>query len=304
MRAAALLLALAFAVAVRADVCSPNGRFCAAIEFSADDDVRYTCRLVERSGSGPDRLISTFVVSRGTAAPELITDDGRFLVAVGDDGPDGAIAIFRPDGAVVRVPLSDLVTEHDLARWFAATPQWSVRGDVLVASFFASPLTDDSRRVELELDLRNARVGGPPRDRIEPLLPLVRPATTERLSLSWREARCADSAALSFASGGVVPIASDALLALAWETPLEEQPLVARKARIAGTVRAEVLVDEAGDVACVRVSQLAFGISESAERSLLRWKFRRFRNGATVSPVRGFVDLDYRVGRVASLTTP
>jgi TonB family protein len=140
------------------------------------------------------------------------------------------------------------------------------------------------------------------RDLIEPLLPMIRPASA-KTEKPWGEPRCVDGAAVTFATAGLAKIDSAIFLSSAVETSLAEYPLIARKARVSGTVRVEALVDETGTVTCVRTTQLAFGIDKSALESVLRWQFRRIRTGATIAPVRGMFDLVYELGRSAPLMT-
>ena len=55
--------------------------------------------------------------------------------------------------------------------------------------------------------------------------------------------------------------------------PLPSYPLVAQKAQIHGEVWARVVVSESGEVVCLSVTQVPFGISQGAENSVKQWKF-------------------------------
>jgi len=75
---------------------------------------------------------------------------------------------------------------------------------------------------------------------------------------------------------GLLPVDPQAFLAAAIEKPMPEYPIVAVKARIAGTVYVEAIVDERGQVACARINGLPFGIDAAVGKAVLQWRFRPF----------------------------
>ena len=281
-----------------ADECSANGRFCLHRAWS-EDVAEFTVTDVLFP---PGKVVSRFELKDVPGDP-LVSDDGRFIVFVFDVFRGVRITIHRNDGTIVAtVPIGDLLTEHDINVAFTQEPRWSLDGDHLVLSLFTSPHPKIETRANVEVDLRDGRVLTAKRDLIEPLVPTIRPAMAKS-EKPWLEPRCVDGAAVTFATAGLPRVDSAIFLSNAVETPLAEYPLVARKARVSGTVRVEAVVDETGTVTCVRTTRLAFGIDESAQQSALRWQFRRIRTGATITPVRGMFDLVYELGRVAPLST-
>jgi TonB family protein len=296
----AVLLTLVAGAAI-AEECSANGRFCLHREWSEDDTERRITLTVSDEQFAPGKVVGRF--SPGDRGEALVSDDGRFVVFVPDVFRDVSVTIRHSDGTLVAtIPPGDLLTEHDIELANAQEPRWSIEGDRLVLSMFTSPNPKIETREGVEIDLRNGRVLTAKRDLIEPMLPTIRPATA-KLEKPWEEPRCVDGAAVTFATAGLAKIDSAIFLANTVATPLAEYPTIARRARLSGTVRVEAVVDETGAVTCVRTTRVAFGIDESALKSVLRWQFRRIRTGATIAPVRGMFDLVYELGRVSPALT-
>jgi TonB family protein len=293
----ALLLTLVASVAF-AQTCSANGRFCLHREWSEDDTQPRAIFTVSDELFAPGKVVGRFAL-KDPVGEALVSDDGRFIVFVLDIFRGVSITIRHSDGAIVAtIPISDLLTEHDIELAYAQESRWSLDGDRLVLSVLTSPNPKIETRANVEVDLRNGRVLTAKRDLIEPLLPTIRQASA-KTEKPWGEPRCVDGATVTFATAGLHNVDSAIFLSSAVDTPFAEYPSIARKAHVSGTVRVEALVDETGAVTCVRTTRLPFGLDESARQSVLRWQFRRIRTGATIAPVRGMFELVYELGRVS-----
>jgi hypothetical protein len=312
MRALLVAVAMLFATsAVYADeTCSANGRFCLSyIATQVDDGAgathdEYTARVVER-GDGPERVIATFPYS-GPPADVLLSDDGRYLVfAPEEPARTSVVTIRRTDGTVASsAPMSELLSPHDLEFLWILGAKWSLRGDRIVLSLRTSTDPTDETREDIEIAMSTGKRVTPMRDVCARTVPRIEVHAFDAPARPWQPVRCVEHAAVTFATPNLVHVDSDAFLSMAIETPLVEYPTVAMKARISGRVYVEAVVDDAGNVTCVRTSPLPFGIDAAAAASVMQWKFRRFRTSATViAPVIGTFDLHYLLVRTPPIVT-
>jgi hypothetical protein len=292
--------------------CSAAGTYCAqnlALHMhDSEDPADWTedVQILQRKQDGTYLHLRTLTIDPSGDDP-LLSDDGRTLVVFryGEFDGHGRIAILRTDGTVAAtVRLDDVVDAWDLLAWTDVAPRWSIRPaetgeERLVLSLLSTMAGGyDGPRGEIEISLEDGRLLTPKRAIYPPPRAFARAALEDvpaaRLG-GWTEPRC-PAGPMLFGERGLLPIDAQAFLAAAVETPVPEYPVVAVKARITGTVYAELVVDEGGRVACARVNGLPFGIEAVAEQAVLRWRFHPFEwKGA---PVRAIGRVALQFGRV------
>lgn len=289
----------------RPDV-SANGRFTAVVRWyptipdfttvRADKVFRFGAPDEEGGGAPPRREtvvaalyegrrpIAEVRLDAGTTDYVLVSDSGRFLVAIGGGRPCGGrapaeevlITIYQADGArVSRRTLADVLSPPDAAQWLLdgqlrgiALRQEGDGREVVVLTFPGPGTKDVERRIELATGaLLDERRDIFPSPRV-----FVTPVRTQDSPHTYLPATPDCTAAFADAPH----LVSERFFLHALETPLPPFPPVAIKARIRGAIRLELLVSETGDVLCLRRSSLPFGIDGATDASVPRWKFEPY----------------------------
>jgi TonB family protein len=242
-----------------------------------DEDHHARATLYRKSRFGRwQRIASWRLVNEVSPVSALVANDGTVVTfdnwhsaGYGDD----VIVIYRTDGSLVRqLGLEDLLVPYDISRlrhtvssiWWSGTHRIDeVQRAVIVQ-------VDAKRLEEFPISLDNGQV----------LVAKHALFTPPRTTVTWGGndvslTKCGDAA----------PITGSELHEHGAVTTVPEYPEVARKARIAGTVIVEFMIDENGAVTDVVVLKpLPFGLVEATRDAVGRWKFRSFeRNGKVVS---------------------
>ena len=188
---------------------------------------------------------------------ELTRDSDQFLVA--DDGfvvsyrpvhcdkKAQLLTVHAPDGSARTLHVQDVFTRHDqlwLCRGRADDVRWSFDSTLQATVLVTDTRWDDpeSRFASLEIDPANDHLPAPARD------------------------LCPDAFRIDALPDAVLPPA------LHRQTP--DYPEVAIKARVAGTVRARLLIGSDGTVQSVTITKpIPFGIDEAVRTALLQWIF-------------------------------
>ena len=278
---------------------SANGRFTAIVRWhpsipdfgseradkalrGPDDEVPQTVVAALYEGRRP---IAEVPLNARTTGYVLVSDSGRFLVAVDRGGPCGAlpprdapvVTIYKTDGAIVATStLADLLSPSDVAQMpfaggdidGASLRQESDGREVVVLTFTGRQTKDVERRIEVATGaLLDEPVDIYPSPRVF--------VTSVRVTDSPRPYFPA-SPECTAAFADAVHLGSERFFSHAVDTPLPPFPIVAMKARIRGPIRLELLVSETGDVLCMRRSALPFGIDKATDEFAPRWKFEPY----------------------------
>ena len=225
--------------------------------------------------------MNALVASDGT----VVTFDNWAHVGRGDD----VVVIYRRSGELVRkLGLEDFLETDDIARlrtsvgsiWWSGTHRIDEAGRILILQIALAAHRTEEMRLSLDT--------GALLDPKQRFFPPIRPPKVTWEGDDLAGERCADAYA--------VPGHELAKRAIAAAVP--EYPVVARKARIAGTVILEITVSENGDVEhVVIVKPLPFGIDQAAQAAVAKWRFRPLeRNGARVK-MCGQVNMTFDLAR-------
>ena len=269
----AVLVALLSNVLSADPICSQNRIHCLELVEDPDNESSLERLQVFEMQNGLTQLRNEFTI-QPDGRSLMISDDGHRIVFTPYWSQDAVVTIMRDDGHVVRnIKLGDVIAESDFwALMNQPSPAFTLRGDRLLI------VGRGGRHFGMSLN------NGDVLTQNAILYPVPRPYVTLMNSPSitaWQHTSC-DAA---FSDAAVKTIKPGMLMDYAFDAPLPDYPRVAFKARIVGTVRVQVVVNERGEVACVRTSNLAFGLSEEVERYVKKWKFRRFRVGGKVLTV-------------------
>ena len=261
--------------------CSPSGEFCVVVRhYSRIGDFDRVPAEEYRSSDPIDEWLAQYPAEPPEPPPppkptraavyrrwpsgnqellyELTPESFQFLVA-----DDGSVASYKrvtcgknaelltvrsPDGSIVRtLQVRDVFTQHDqlwLCRGKTDDVRWSFDPTLQATVLVTDTKWDDpeSRFATLEIDLTNDDRPAPARD------------------------LCPDAARIEAEPDAVLPPA------IHRETP--EYPEVALKARIAGIVRARLVIGRDGTVQSVTIIKpLPFGMDEAVRVALLQWTF-------------------------------
>lgn len=192
----------------------------------------------------------------------LVANDGTVVVLGHGYGDTDAVLIYRADGTLVaRHRLSDLVMDGDRVQLLTghAPVPWSGQRIDDQRRQVILELTRDKEHVEnVILSLEDGQLTAPKRF----LFP--QPAVVLDGSGKPEDGRC----------GNMDVLTGDALLAEGVAVAVPAYPPVARKARIAGTVVLELVVNEEGRVESVRiVKPLPFGLDQASHDAAKQWRF-------------------------------
>lgn len=220
--------------------CSQNERFCFVVH--------------EHGGRGSffadGQLRSLVAADLGDIETVLVSDSGSYIVAWGRRSnrffaeEDQIVAVYAGEGALLHtLTAGEVFTPNDRDSLNATySPELTLRlheGREILAIAVPSTL-GVGQSEEIHIDLATGRRLGPKRD-IHPV---------------WQVE----------AGGELAPVAIERVMA--------RYPVVARKARISGTVIIEVDVAESGEVTAARVIKpLPFGIDTAAVTAAKQWRF-------------------------------
>jgi TonB family protein len=206
----------------------------------------------------------------------LVTNDG-FIVTYEPVSceADAELATIRAqDGAIVRTLLvREVFTKRDhqwLCRGEIEDVRWSIEEDQLRASVLVTDgAWDDpeARHETIDVALATGAVARPERDRC----PASHSVTIETI---------------------------DGVLDGALVRVMPEYPEVAWKARIAGSVRVDLVVGADGNVEAARVQPFAFGLDAAVKAAIAQWKF-----APAPDSVSGAVVFDFMVRRPPRILT-
>lgn len=274
-------------------VYSANGRFCAIVRWNDgipdfgnrlagelfNPDAEPEAEPAPRSVVVPvgwyesKRLLTEIPVSVDVINDVLVSDSGRYLVAVNRGWPDvdaPLLTIYKSNGSrVATVNIGDVATRYDITQLhgvadveFALRPVSDTR-EVIVISFRVSPTEIAERRV----DLTDGTLLDEKRPLFHPPQATVMPSSEgPRRDFDPESAACVDADA--------VMLASAEFLGRTLDAPLPPYPDLALRARVSGYVRVEAVVSEKGQVLCTRHSRLPFGIDAAADEAVRRWFFK------------------------------
>lgn len=194
----------------------------------------------------------------------LVPDSGVGFVALGHPGfaaEATLFTIYARDGAVVRtVRAGDLFSDED--REAIGSLQFTLSGDQLHVAI-------DVHTIRFDLASGN-NLDPQKRD----LLPVWRTwSVADARFPDDKRAKVKMQCAAGIDPSKAVRIEPRELHARAIHRPRPAYPPVARKARISGTVWAEVVVSETGEIVCTRLHALPFGIEQSVQETLRQWRF-------------------------------
>jgi hypothetical protein len=210
----------------------------------------------------------------------LVSDSGKFVVHVGDSPDDPFVTIDRSDGTP-RIALheSDVLSASDraalLGRYFYLHPRLEVVEDrELLVIPVPNTLHGDQPSSDVRVDLlTGARLDG-----LADLYPVLRawPSPSDGVIPLDRRSKWESTKCGATLEREPIYVSSKQLYARAARRVLPAFPLIAGKARIAGTVWMDVTVDESGHVVCTRTLGLPFGITAAAENAMWQWTFEPY----------------------------
>lgn len=214
--------------------------------------------------------------------PILVGNDGHFATIreVGCDAEHELLIIHAPDGSIVRnVRTLDVITRNDqrwLCRGIWTDVRWSIHEEGLSPTLRATILvTDgkwddpDARHETVDIDLATGATPQPDHDRCPTALLVV--AEPDGAATRKHFVIIGDNA--PFEAADVVPVGAEELLQRAVVKVMPEYPEVASKARIAGRIHVEMVVDRDGSIEAVRIEPLPFGMDLAVKEALLKWHF-------------------------------
>ena len=279
MRGTAAVLVVLMAVSASASLesCSQSGRFCATWECvqRGNDEEDSDCFYRITDSGRPIREIIT------GASDTLLTDDGHYFVCT-PGGSGSSLRVFRlsDGGLTAEVKVEELLTGNDLLELSRNHNAWTLREKPGSSAelVLQNPNTSESTQ-EVVVDVASGKLVTPKRDIFPSYRAVVRVAAPTGKFHGWGAPHCRAGA---FTEAGLTPVAPQTLFDNAVEIVEPLYPDIAKKARIAGWVSVEVIVDETGEIACYRVSQLPFGADKAAENAISQWHFHRFRKGGKV----------------------
>lgn len=214
--------------------------------------------------------VSALVANDGT----VVTFDNWHAMGHGDD----VVVIYRPDGSLVRkLALSDLLDEEDIfqLRSSVSSIWWSGRHRIDEENRTVVLAVAAHKTEELPLSLETGTL------LVEKRMLFPRPRIT------WE----ADDRPAGTCDGGYT-LTAGALVAQAIKAESPEYPAVARKARIAGLVTVDFIVNDDGSVGEVTVVKpLPFGIDQAARDAVAKWKFRPIEGKKRCGRVKMTFDL-------------
>jgi protein TonB len=257
------------AIVANTPVYSPNGRFCAIVrryDGVPDFASRIAGEPPESDENAPPQtnvttalyegrsLIAEIPIDIHASDYVLVSDSGKYVAGFanvpgtcgGADVSEVVIVIYRSDGTPVRsIKLSDLgADDYDagILRYFDSL-QFQLRPESDTREVIVFSVSGQERRIDL--------------------------ATGELLDPKHEFFRHPHVFVTAAPGQDSADFLSRALLG-----PLPEYPVVARKARITGTVRVSFVVSETGDVISVATDKpLPFGIDQAVIEAAKRWIF-------------------------------
>lgn len=246
--------------------------------------------LYRRWPGGHQTLLSELAFTSDPENRALLANDGHVVTyaPLRCDAKADLLTIHAPDGSVVRTLLvRDVITKNDqqwLCRGRETDVRFSIQDDFGSPKLRATILVTDgkwedvaARHKTLEIDLATGAVPPPDRDLCPAALLVVAEADegatsrTNFISIGNKQA---------FDDPGVIPIASQAFLERALVRITPEYPQVAAKARIAGRVQVDVVVDRDGRVEAARIKPLPFGIDQAVKTAIVNWQFAPYPSAA------------------------
>jgi hypothetical protein len=285
-----LIFAALMAVAVGDDpVCSPNGRLCVAIGWGVEEDDdgtgTPTVKLSERQSDGTFRPLRELPIDK---VPEsiLVSDDGEAAVLTGSIRSFQHTLILHRNGEVIDIPLRRILTDNDIIGEPRGSESWSIHNDRLILTMLAS-IHDgpEALHEDVEIDLKSGKVLTPKHDIYPPYRVFVRSVTREDPApKAWDGSPC------KFDSANLMAVSSDAFLAAATDRIIPKSP---KWGFVTGAVRVRLIVDEAGNVACLQTTPARF-LADTTRDALQQWHFRRFRSANAVHIVTGELMVEFR----------
>jgi TonB family protein len=270
--------------------------------------------LYRRLPSGNQELLSE-VTFRPEESFEkaLVADDGHFVTygSLGCGARSELLTIRAEDGSIVRTLLvRDVVTRND-QQWLCRGPEDDVRFSIhdnlgvpklRVTMLVTEGKWDDAeaRHATREIDLATGVNRLPDRDLCPAAILVVAEADD---GLAPRRTFLSIGEKDAFDADDVVPIASAALLERAVTRVIPEYPEVAVKARIAGRVRVEVVVDRNGKVEAARIHPLPFGIEQAVSTAIMGWTFEPYPSAAEATRFSGSFIFRFDIVRPPPLQT-
>jgi hypothetical protein len=253
-----------------------------AEEEDVDDEVRAPRETIVAALYEGRRLLAELPLDARTTGSVLVSDSGRFLVAVDRGGPCGGhvqaghtvVTIYGADGTrLTEVAYADLLSPSDAAqvsRGAGDIKEFALRqerdGREVVVVTFEGP---QKQEVERRIDVATGALLDERRD----IYPAPRVFVTPVRATDSPRPYQPISAECTVGFADAVHLGSERFFSHAVDTPLPVFPSLALKVRIRGPIRLELLVSETGDVVCMRRSTLPFGIDGVTDQAVPRWKF-------------------------------
>jgi TonB family protein len=214
--------------------------------------------------------VSALVANDGT----VVTFDNWHSMGYGDD----IVVIYRADGTLVRkLGLADILDEEDISqlRHSVSSIWWSG----------AHRLDHEKRLLILEIAAHKLETFPISLDTGTALLPKRAMFPRPRVTWTAEEMGTCD---------GAVALSGAELVTRAVSAEPPAYPPVARKARIAGTVLVDILINRHGGVERADVVKaLPFGLAEAARDAVVKWRFRATSGEGESSAMCGRVAITY-----------
>jgi hypothetical protein len=236
--------------------------------------------LYEAQPKAP-RLLAEMQVDRSTRVI-LVSDSGRIVAITPPEG-NGCSAGLEPADPMVIVYFAtgQRAGSMTLGSVFSPPDIWRVVSDHQLIEYTLRN-ESETREVlvlavagtERRIDLATMALLDPKTD----LFPVPRVSAvpaTDALHTPLQAARPDCEAA--FGAHDLIRLDSEAFYRRAVVAPLPPFPELMTKARIRGSVLADVLVSEKGEVECVRATSLPFGATQAAIGAAMRWRFEPVR---------------------------
>ena len=232
-------------------------------EFDRDSANVARAELYRKSAHGTFvRTAAWRLVNEVSPVDALVANDGTAVtfdhwgsVGYGED----VVVIYRPDGALVRqLALEDLLETEDILQLPHSTSSiwWAGK----------HRLDETERSVVLEIKGHQIETIPLSLETGEMLVP--KRSIFPKPRVAWQ------AEDVEFACRGGIALTAHDLAAQALEAPLPEYPVIARKARIAGSVVLHLVISSEGVVEHAEVAKpLPFGATEAARETVRQWRF-------------------------------
>jgi TonB family protein len=240
--------------------------------------------LYRKSGGGTwQRVVRWRLVNEVAPVSALVANDGTIAtfdnwhsMGYGDD----VVVIYRSDGSLIRkLGLADFLEEEDI---------FQLRRSVSSIWWSGTHRVDEEKRL-LVLEINAQKLETVPMSLDTGVVLVPKRAMFPRPRVTWS----AEDIGTATCDGEVALLATELTSrALAADPP--EYPSVARKARVAGTVVVDILIDPSGSVERAKVVKpLPFGLDQAAHDAVVKWRFRPIERGGQAARMCGRVSVKY-----------